>query len=357
MAGEAGPARSSPPLASLRDVARERAAVYDELVAPRIGADGAAERSLGERPGAAVDVPTRTVFFCVLHDAVVSSKSNVLVADGVPLLDHQDDRCCAADHVLDVDPIVFAARRRRDGARGGSCARWRAAGTRAPARGGQHLQLRPLAAEFLPKVWWTQSRPGFAEVPIIVDEQMHPQLRPALELFLLGATTRSSCSRGAKRCACASCGGARRRPTSACRERATRPAHARRRCSGRRGAPPEPPAGGGRRRRYKRIFLARQDTQHPPDGQPARGPGVVSRPRLRRVRPGELPFREQPTRAADVVVGPDGSALGWRVPRRAGHPRGLSQQPDPRYHWWIALLSQALGQRMALLTGPVVHEN
>ena len=359
MAGNRPGAVVTAPLASLRDAAREHAAVYEELVAPRI-VRMAPPRVVGESPGAPVDVRTRTVFFCVLRDAVVSSKSNVLVADGVPLLDHQDDEMLRADHVLDVDPIVFAPN--------GDAATVHVEGH---ALAGEPLERAlPLVGvntynfghwlvEFLPKIWWTQSRPGFAEVPIIVDEQMHPQLRPALELFLgrdhpVVVLPRGEAMRVRELWWCAS-------PTyfglsGAPRDLRTLDADALAAVIATLSPQLAEVDGGDR---PKRIFLARQDTQHR---------RLINRRAVEAwfgdhgfdvFDPGELPFREQlaRVRAADVVVGPDGSALWMAFLGGPGTRVGYLNNPILEHHWWIALLSQALGQRMALLTGPVVHAN
>ena len=40
-----------------------------------------------------------------------------------------------------------------------------------------------LLGEFLPKLLALRGRPGFGSVPILVDEQMPPQHREAIELF------------------------------------------------------------------------------------------------------------------------------------------------------------------------------
>ena len=171
------------PITSLKEFACERELDYEEILperevrvppAPRFGV---AEASSGV-------ASTRTVFSCVLHDCIVSSKSNFFLTGGTALLDYQHDELEKAPIDLGIDAIVF-------GPEGDEATFLIAAGALAGEPlpralslvGFNSFNFGHLLLEFLPKLLAFLGRPGFASIPILIDEQMPWQHREAIELF------------------------------------------------------------------------------------------------------------------------------------------------------------------------------
>jgi hypothetical protein len=135
----------------------------------------------GKEPLSAI---SRTMFFCVLRDVYVSSKSNFILTDDAALLDFQANELEKCPLNLDVDPLVMACEenvaviqpKQLAGLRHFECAL-------------SHLGVHSSAfghwlIEFLPKVWVCLDLPRFASVTLLIDEQMPPQHREALQLFV-----------------------------------------------------------------------------------------------------------------------------------------------------------------------------
>lgn len=176
------------PLAGLLDHARSHAADF-AVVAPARAVRMPPVPVFGDPTRDGFDAVTRTVFRCVLEDAVVSSKSNVVIAGGHALLDLQDDEATRVPLDLAVDPVLFAPD--ADGT----------AATVAIGRGA--FDAPPMDAaftllgvndfnywhwhvEFLPRLLACLDAPGFAGVPILVDRQMPAQALVALRFALDG---------------------------------------------------------------------------------------------------------------------------------------------------------------------------
>jgi hypothetical protein len=171
-------------LVSLRDHARAHGLAYQELANP---ADVylPPPTVCGRPPLDGLRARTRAFFFCVLADAVVSSKSNFLIADDRAVLDAEPDELEKLPVNLETDPIVVAAENGAvtvlvNGDTSGIPVFDQAlslVGVHSYAFG--HWML-----EFLPKLWACRQRPGFDAVPILIDEKMPPQHREALCFFI-----------------------------------------------------------------------------------------------------------------------------------------------------------------------------
>ena len=173
------------PLRSLRDFARVYGLHYEELskrkqvVLPPANLFGGSELSMGAQ------ATPRTFFLSVLADVVVASTSNILLAGGCALLDFQDDELQRIPLNLNVDPTILAAD-------GSSVTIFKSYASAPPRWLEQAFSLVGVHSgvfghwmiEFLPRLWAYLQRPGFDSVPILIDKQMPPQHREALELFV-----------------------------------------------------------------------------------------------------------------------------------------------------------------------------
>jgi SAM-dependent methyltransferase len=97
------------PIASLRDIARDRPGAFHEI-AP------AGERFvvvpppvIGEGNHRALDGVSRTIFVACLTDARVRARSAFIEVDGLAVLDYQDEELTRVAEELDFDPAVFHA--------------------------------------------------------------------------------------------------------------------------------------------------------------------------------------------------------------------------------------------------------
>ncbi len=351
------------PLFGLQEYARARGLAYEEIAPsrdvklptpPRFGAPSRGHATMR----------TRTFFFCQLEDAVVSSRSNVTVVRNRALLDVQAEEWDLYPLDLDVDPIVVAPSVDEATIVIGRGALGEPSLPEAFSLVGIHsYNFGHWLIEFLPRVWACMDRPGFDSVPIVVDEQMHPQLRPALEFFV-GPEHPIRVLR----------------PGEAIRVRTLWT------CSMPAYFPPGPRPGesesdepmtiddevfAGLVERVrptleqldrpdgpKRIYLTRSDTGHR---------RLVNRPEVEEFfradgfevfDPGQLPFVEQlrRVRGADVIAGPDGSAMWLAFLARPGARVAYLNNPYLEEHWWIAANHEALGHRLRILTGEVVNE-
>ena len=91
----------------LQEFAKEHGLLYEELSPSRI-VDLAPLPVIGQAQPAGIQARTRSVFFCVLEDVIVSSKSNLLLAGDRALLDYQAELEGSVPLNLDVDPIALA---------------------------------------------------------------------------------------------------------------------------------------------------------------------------------------------------------------------------------------------------------
>jgi capsular polysaccharide biosynthesis protein len=171
-------------LTSLRDFARSDARVYEELFASRT-VEMPPARVFGADRKPSAEAETRTMFFAVLEDAVVSSMSNLLVKGDSALLDYQDDELERFPVDLSPDPLVFGEAEDSVTLLIDETAASAPPLEQAfPLVGPNSSAFGHLLLEFLPKVLACRDRPGFDSVPLLIDEDMPPQHREAFELFL-----------------------------------------------------------------------------------------------------------------------------------------------------------------------------
>ena len=168
---------------SLHEYARARGAGLEELAPARpvLVPDTPCH---GVEPGPSVEAVTRAFFSCVLEHAVVSCKSSIVYVGTQALLDATPQELALYPLDLDVDPTVV-------GPVGDELLAVTGAGARGPEVpaalslcGVHSFNFGHWLLEFLPKVWAVAGRSGFRGVTVFVDEQMPPQLREALLLFL-----------------------------------------------------------------------------------------------------------------------------------------------------------------------------
>ncbi len=173
------------PIASLHDFARAKALRLDEISAARPVRMPAVP--VFNRNGMhGYDAVSREVFSCILSDAVVSSRSNIILAEGAALIDYQGDELRKHPLDLAVDPILFAP---RDGhavfAIEGGAFDGPPMEEAFTLVGVNCFNYWHWHVEFLPRLMACMDLPGFAEVPILVDAQMPEQAMVALR-FLIG---------------------------------------------------------------------------------------------------------------------------------------------------------------------------
>jgi hypothetical protein len=312
---------------------------------------------------------SRSVFFCTVQDAVVSSKGNLILTENAALLDAQPDELAKVAVDLSCEPELFAEQwpLAREGepldllltAGGLEPAMDRAfhlVGVNSYNFGHWHM-------EFLPKLWACRDRPGFSDVPILVDEQMPPQNLEALRVLLgdhhpVHVLPRGTSVRVRELWVCstpvyvplAAAWGAEPAPDlMACdgvpfaeHLIALRP---------RLEALAEPAS------RPRRLFLTRKDGQHR---------RLVNRAEVEQwfVAQGfevydfaEHSFRQQLelVRSAEAIVGPDGSSFMTTFYARAGTRIGILDNPYLEDNEWYVNVSEALGQRLLYFVGDVVE--
>lgn len=138
----------------------------------------------------AMPVNTRSVFFCELVNAVVMTKSNIIVCDGKALLDALPHERASVPLNLDVDASVIA--HEPIGSSGNEfvwslvadAARQRFFPTALSLLGVHTYAFGHWMTEFLPKLWMCMERDGFPDVPVLVDDRMPKQHFDALRYFL-----------------------------------------------------------------------------------------------------------------------------------------------------------------------------
>jgi len=161
-------------LTGLQDYVLAKDLSYEEIIAPRRVAMSEPE-FFGEESGQPIQGTTRSVFFSVLTDAIVSSKSNLLMADESVLMDCQTDELERYPLWFDLDPAVLAA----DGTsltvlEHDDSAREPSLDEALSLVGMYTYNYAHWIVEKLFKVLLCLDRPGFQNVPIVVDEQMQP---------------------------------------------------------------------------------------------------------------------------------------------------------------------------------------
>ena len=161
-------------LTSLQDYVLTNDLPYEEIIAPRPVAMSEPE-FFGEDSGPPIHGTSRSVFFSVLPDVIVSSKSNLFVVDESVLMDYQADELERYPVWFDLDPVVLAA----DGT-SLTVLEHDDSGRQPPLEEALSLvgmytyNYAHWIVEKLFKALVCLDRPGFRNVPIIVDEQMQP---------------------------------------------------------------------------------------------------------------------------------------------------------------------------------------
>ena len=353
------------PLVGLQDYARAHALHQRELIAPR---DVFLWPPLvhGRPPLPALAGRSRSVFVCVLPDIVVTSKSNRLLARDAVLLDFQGGE---AERTLinhDADPLVLAAAP-------GRCTVLdvHEADRRAPLASGFSLvgihtwNYGHWVFEFLFQVWACRGEPGFADVPLIVDEQMPAQLREALAFFVgadhpVVVLRPGESVRVGRLWTCSKIaywpGGDRPGHVSSAEAEISDTAALATLVQGLEAelAAVVPAPGQARR-----IYLRRKPGQKRGIANQADVEGWFAAQGFALLDFGELPFVEQLRwlRGADIVVGPDSAAFYGLLFARPGTRIGtLSQYHLDGYEWWSQMFRE-LGHRMLVLPGEVHRLN
>jgi len=349
-------------LTPLREHARAQGLVYDEIAEPQavflppppVFGDAPQPEGLHSR--------TRAFFFCELKDVIVSGKSNMLFWEDRALLDVEEHERAKLELDLDVDFSVIAATQDAVSAIFDVAAD--AQVDAAISLVGIHSHtFGHWIGEFLPKLWACQQRPGFAALPILLDEGMPAQHVEALRFFLGRSQPFIFLAPGAA---------VRVRRLWTCSTLYYVPV-------GPRVIPPwrelfcpdsrtlatliaglrpmleaiEQPGGP------RRLYLTRKDNQHR---------RLVNRLEVERWASSEgfeivdfadLPFVKQLqfVRGAEVIVGPDGSAMAMALFARPGTRVGAFSHPFIDQLVTYVHLFHALDGHYAVLTGKVSGEN
>jgi len=349
------------PIVGLLDFARDNALRLDVISAARPVRMPAAP-VFGDASRQGFDANTRTVFSCVLADAVVSSKSNVILAGDCALLDYQGDEMQRFPVDLAVDPILFAPTERR-----ATIAIEAGAVDGAPLEealalvGVNSFNYWHWHVEFLPRVLACMALPGFADVPILVDAQMPAQAMVALR-FLIGDEhpVRAVAPGEAVRVKRLWTGSTFTfmplwpqagvvYPTRTlvidadafvAQIARMEPALARLR------------TGQG----AKRLYLARSASQHRGMVNKSEVDAWFADNGFEMVDFGAYAYEEQlrMVRDADIIVGPNGAALINSLFAGAGTSIGILDNSFIEDNEWYAAVSERLGQRLSFLVGEVV---
>ena len=171
-------------LTPLREHARTHGLVYDEIAGsravflppPAVFGDTPQPEGLHSR--------TRAFFFCELKDVIVSGKSNMLFWEDRALLDVEEDERAKLELDLDVDFSVIAATQDTVSAIIDVAADDAQMDAAFSLVGVHSHTFGHWIGEFLPKLWAAQQRPGFASLPILLDEGMPAQHVDALRFFV-----------------------------------------------------------------------------------------------------------------------------------------------------------------------------
>ena len=349
------------PITSLHEHARAHALAFHEISPARV-VRMPAPPVFGAVADAGFEARTRAVFTCVLADAVVSSKSNIVIAGGHALLDFQDDELERVPLDLAVDPILFApAAGHGTFAIGADAVDGAAMPEAFTLVGVNSFNYWHWHVEFLPRLIAAMDLPGFAGVPILVDAQMPPQAMVALR-FLIGDAhpVRVLAAGEAVRVTRLWTGamftylplwplaGAAYPARTMVMDADAFVAQLHRM---------EPALSRlGRGDGPRRLYLARGASQHR---------GMVNKPEVdawfaahgfETLDFGALPYEDQlrSVRDAEIIVGPNGAALVNSLFAGPGTRIGILDNHFIEDNEWYAAVSERLGQRLSFLVGEVV---
>jgi tetratricopeptide (TPR) repeat protein len=346
-------------LGSLMDYARGQALAYEVLLEPRDVLMSAPALFGGRRlPGIAGR--TRTVFFCVLPDMVVASKSNLLLARDQVLMDYQGDELSRAEINLDADPVILAGSPDRLQVLDQPESARRPPLDEAFSLVGIHTwNFGHWIVEFMFQVWLCMGRPGFGSVPLVIDEQMPSQLREMLELFVgadhpVVVLKPGETVRVAKLWCCSRIaywpGGVRPGTPVALDVWLS---DAERLCNLIRSLEPRLDEAAAGAAGGKRLYLRRKDSQRRRMVNRIEVEQWFSARGFELVDFDDLTFAEQlrRVRSADFIVGPDGATFYGLLFARPGTRIGMLAQPALEGNeWWNEMFRQ-LGLPFLLYVG------
>lgn len=179
--GEPPAAIARLPVVSLHDHARGQGAAFEIIGAPRL-VRMRLPRIIGAMLEAPLEGTSRAVFTCVLKDAVVTGKSNAVVASNALLLDFQGDERERLPAHVDFNFQVL-----EDGQATVAVLPARPAGPAIPEAlkltGVETSNFGHWTMEYMFQLWACMKHPDFEGVPVVIDAQMPPQHREALEFF------------------------------------------------------------------------------------------------------------------------------------------------------------------------------
>lgn len=172
-------------LVDLIGYAREQGLDYEEVI-PSTEVELVPPRVLGQPAGETASATTRTFFSGLLCDVTAVGKSNLLLAGDDVLIDIQGDELERFPLDLRVDALVASGPHGREvltveprdpeAVRTVPEAVWLV--------GVHSNEFGHWMTEFLAKLLALMSRPGFEQVPILVDARMHHQHLEALRVLL-----------------------------------------------------------------------------------------------------------------------------------------------------------------------------
>ncbi len=176
------PSVTACPLRPLDEYLREHALPFRELSGTRTVRVRPPLMVTGHRPPARPRV-TRSFFATVLGDGVVAGKSDFIVCGSEALLDVTRQELKEVPVRLDVDPMVLAATDDTVLMPSLSPDGMRAVASAMPLVGLHTHAFGDWMLQFLPRLLAWLPDPSFAAIPILVDRVMPPQHRQAVEMF------------------------------------------------------------------------------------------------------------------------------------------------------------------------------
>ncbi|MFW6028236.1 MAG: glycosyltransferase family 61 protein [bacterium] len=347
------------PVAGLLDVAREHGLSYHDVI-PGRNVYLQPMKVLGREPAPGRTIVSRTVACAMLADVTVQNKSDVLISEDQAIFDWQGDEPGRATLDMNLSPSVIgqADRSRLFAIVSGES---RTLPCALSLAGVHSYCFGDWLWQFLPKLFACLGRPEFAAVPIIVDDQMPPQHFEALAFFA-GASHEIIRLKSAERIRVERlwvCSAVAYFPIGWRTDLPTRPdlfgwdPQALADLIGKvRDKLPEVSSSGGPRR----IYLARRDTQRRRLVNRRDVEAWAEANGFALMYLEEHGFLDQLRliRGADVVIGPEGSALFMCLFARPGQKIGILDHPFvDEFEPWLQTF-EALGHSAWLLTGKPV---
>jgi capsular polysaccharide biosynthesis protein len=169
----------------LREYAQKHADYFEEISPSQLKGCPAIRGAEGDVVRAKV-VKTRPMYFCVLKDAVVASKSDLIVCDDSALLDSEPEELDRLPLNLSVNAPVISHQDKTAWVVEPEDENPNSLHLAAALSllGVHSFNFGHWMMEFLPRVWLAMNRPGFSDVPVLVDNQMPHQNIEALKFFI-----------------------------------------------------------------------------------------------------------------------------------------------------------------------------